>query len=104
MNKVIKDIAEQAVEATQLMMIMEYTTFESKLYEKFAELIAKECASLCSNPADAAAMLEHFGVEEQQVCQGWVCHKCGTDRTKAVCPKGHMAAATGDCPMSGVAL
>lgn len=32
---------------------------------------------------------------------GWVCAKCGTDRTKAACPKGHSAALTGDCPMVG---
>jgi hypothetical protein len=33
--------------------------------------------------------------------RGWVCGKCGTDRTKAACPKGHSAALTGDCPMVG---
>ena len=100
MNKVIKDIADDC----GLYIAYDNKDVTDKEIEFFAEQIAKECASLCSNPADAAAMLEHFGVEEQQVCQGWVCHKCGTDRTKAVCPKGHMAAATGDCPMSGVAL
>lgn len=30
---------------------------------------------------------------------GWLCEKCGTDRTKAPCPKGHSAALTGECPM-----
>jgi hypothetical protein len=34
---------------------------------------------------------------------GWVCGKCGTDRTKAACPKGHNAALTGECPMVGAA-
>lgn len=33
---------------------------------------------------------------------GWKCPKCGTDRTKAACPKGHSAALTGDCPMVGI--
>ena len=33
---------------------------------------------------------------------GWTCPKCGTDRTKAACPKGHSAALTGDCPMGGI--
>lgn len=42
---------------------------------------------------------EHFDIESP----GWVCPKCGTDRTKAVCPKGHNAAITGECPMHGVA-
>lgn len=35
--------------------------------------------------------------------EGWVCPKCSTDRSKAVCPRGHTAALTGDCPMIGVA-
>jgi hypothetical protein len=34
---------------------------------------------------------------------GWKCGKCGTDRTKAACPKGHGAALTGECPMVAVA-
>jgi hypothetical protein len=34
---------------------------------------------------------------------GWMCSKCGTDRTKAPCPKGHSAALTGECPMVGTA-
>jgi hypothetical protein len=39
MNEKIKELAEQAVNDTQLRMIMEYKNFESKLYERFAELI-----------------------------------------------------------------
>jgi hypothetical protein len=39
MNERIKLLAEQAVEETHQMMIMEFKNFESKLYEKFAELI-----------------------------------------------------------------
>ena len=34
---------------------------------------------------------------------GWLCVKCGTDRTKAPCPYGYSAALTGQCPMVGVA-
>ena len=84
MNERIRQLAKQAVEETQLMMIMEYKNFESKLYEKFAELIVKECASICEingqsykhsfTPAKArlaestsnhCAMMinKHFGVE-----------------------------------------
>jgi hypothetical protein len=39
-------------------------------------------------------------VEEHK---GWVCPKCGVDRTRDVCPKGHTAALTGDCPMTATA-
>ena len=75
MNKRIRELAEQAVEETQLMMIMEYKNFESKLYEKFAELIVRECAKFLeensgydeSNNAwhpEPEDLLKHFGVEE----------------------------------------
>ena len=30
--------------------------------EKFAELIVRECADLCTNPLDTEDILEHFGV------------------------------------------
>jgi hypothetical protein len=52
MNERIKELAEQAVNETQLMMIMEYKDFESKLYEKFAELIVKECMTICEDVAE----------------------------------------------------
>ena len=71
--------------------------------EKFAELIIRECANVA---ADHEALdiyeeiREHFGVEERK---GWICSKCGVDRTQAVCPKGHTAAITGDCPMTAEA-
>ena len=45
-------------------------------------------------------MNELIGVEERK---GWVCPKCGIDRTKDVCPKGHTATMTGDCPMTATA-
>ena len=35
--------------------------------------------------------------------KGWICSKCGVDRTKSVCPKGDTAALTGDCPMIATA-
>ena len=43
MNERIRELAARAVEETQLMMFMEYKNFESKLYEKFSELIIQEC-------------------------------------------------------------
>jgi hypothetical protein len=78
---------------------------------KFAELIVRECASMArvfqNNEYDFTGdldldefMLKHFGVEERK---GWVCPKCGVDRTRDVCPKGHFATMTGDCPMTATA-
>ena len=73
MNQRIRELAEQAVKETQSLMIMEYKNFESKLYEKFAELIVRECAEQVitgpNGPAhyavEAAIRLKkHFGVEE----------------------------------------
>jgi rubrerythrin len=97
MNERITDLADQANrEGNQYGRI--YMD-----YEKFAELIVRECANVIHNrigPKSALDILEHFGVEKSQ---GWICPKCGTDRTKEVCPKGHMAAVTGDCPMTAEA-
>ena len=62
MNERIRELAEQAVEETQLMMIMEFKNFESKLYEKFAELIVQECADICYHHSNAAGGVDtHFG-------------------------------------------
>jgi hypothetical protein len=91
--------------------------------ERFAELIVRECIMVCwpggesdilyeqANAIDKAfidgqdacveRLKQHFGVEEPR---GWVCPKCGIDRTKESCPNGHHAALTGHCPMIGVAL
>ena len=41
MNERIKEHARQAVEETHSLMIMEYKIFESKLYEKLAEMIVE---------------------------------------------------------------
>ena len=79
--------------------------------EKFAELIVKECADIAkhhvmniSTYADAEFVEEQikkdFGIKEQT---GWVCNECGVDRTKEECPKGHIAAITGECPMTAEA-
>ena len=72
--------------------------------ERFAEKIVRECDMVLSKDDGAThhseLLFTHFGVEERK---GWVCPKCGVDRTRDVCPKGHMAAATGDCPMIATA-
>ncbi len=73
MNERIRELAVQAVEETQLLMIMEYKNFESKLYEKFAELLVGECveigikAWLADNSTvptfPSKQIKEHFGFE-----------------------------------------
>lgn len=81
MKERIKLLAKQAVEETQQLMIMEYKNFESKLYERFAELIAQDCliiiAENAGGPYDIAMTDEtrkiwniwieiatHFGVKQ----------------------------------------
>ena len=95
MNARIQELEDQALEHPDL-----YSYDKERFLEIFAELIIRECANQVSRESEALSILEHFGVEESQ---GWVCPKCGMDRTKAACPKGHTAALTGECPMYGVA-
>jgi len=86
----------------------------------FAELIVEEFINNISKQSDDVISLvddwdrgyvaglqgavsiikEHFEVEEPQ---GWICSRCGVDRTKVTCPNSHHAALTGHCPMVGVA-
>lgn len=74
--------------------------------EKYAELIVQECIDKVevwetdSRNHISYMLKQHFGVEKSK---GWVCPKCGIDRTKDVCPKGHSAAITGECPMTAEA-
>ena len=68
--------------------------------EKYAELIVKECAEIAdkAEPYKANDLIkQHFAVEESK---GWVCPKCGVDRTKNVCPLGFGATVDGRCPMT----
>lgn len=51
----------------------------------------------------SAGHIDAWGVVTWARPTGWTCAKCGTDRTKAACPKGHNAAMTGECPMVGKA-
>lgn len=74
--------------------------------EKYAELIVKEMLQTCEDhPAWTGRMIgeeikQHFGVEEPR---GWVCPKCGADRTKIACPMGFGAQVDGRCPMTAEA-
>ncbi len=102
MNERIKELATKAG----------YKDFDYAIIaHKFAELIVEECRAVVTEvyrttPLELcgplltvdAKIAEHFyGVTESK---GWVCTKCGVDRTKDVCPLGHTAAITGECPMS----
>ena len=76
----------------------------------FAELIVKECGVALKPSVQVRDVIsrgqaydlikKHFGIEERK---GWVCPKCGVDRTREACPRGHTAAITGDCPMTATA-
>lgn len=57
MNTVIKDIAV----ASGLYIAYDNKAVTDKEIAFFAEQIAKECATLCSNASDATAILVHFG-------------------------------------------
>lgn len=81
--------------------------------EKFSELLLRDVAQFIEDKFDfcgdeiviSEAVLKQFGVEESKGWKptGWICPKCGIDRGKDVCPKGHSAALTGECPMVGEA-
>ena len=45
-NELISQLAKEAVEETQQMMIMYYPTFEAELYRKFAYKLIKEIEGL----------------------------------------------------------
>lgn len=49
MNKLIRELAIQANTQTTSLMIMEYSNFESHLYEIFAKLVAQKCVNICEN-------------------------------------------------------
>jgi len=117
MNERIRELARQAREYANSKE--PYEKIKNKAWidvydEKFAELIVRECIDTivrdtANYPGEGMmayyqgvqdagkSIKQHFGVEERK---GWVCPKCGIDRTKDVCPKGYTATMTGDCPMT----
>lgn len=115
MNRIF-ELAKQAVIETNLTGVY----IPEEFSQKFAELFVRECVGLCRQEQEnyllvgsdycddkaegfeeaAELIKEHFGFKEPK---GWVCPKCGVDRTKTVCPQGHTAAVEGKCPMIGVA-
>ena len=111
MNERIRELAEQAgaIEAKNITNIPRALSLNGEEIEKFAELFVQECGvalapmlrDMISRGQAYELIRQHFGVEERK---GWVCPKCGVDRTQDVCPKGDTAALTGECPMTGKAL
>ena len=102
MNERIRELAEQCYETGPLGKDgwPKWGIFNEV---KFADLLLFECVKLAvfkGDSATALAIKEHFGLEEPK---GWVCPKCGTDRTREPCPQGPMATVEGRCPMGGVA-
>lgn len=72
--------------------------------EKYAELIVQDCIDINKQELSFNAFeqlmnkyQDHFAVEESK---GWVCPKCGADRTKIACPQGFGATVDGRCPMT----
>jgi len=73
---------------------------------KLAYKIIKECAQVALTHrlygvlavGPDTVIKQHFGLETPK---GWVCPKCGVDRTKEVCPSGYNSLLVGDCPMVG---
>ena len=105
MNERIYELAEQAGAYCEVLRGGDYKppVLDGMNLEKFAELIVLKCAEIAdtAEPFLASDLIkQHFGIEERK---GWVCPKCGVDRTQDVCPKGHTAAVTGDCPMTATA-
>ena len=106
MNKRIQELADEAeLYAVSDNSSMLFDVWKKRYTEKFAELIVKECADIGDLYEGGeyqvrTQILAHFGIEETE---GWVCPRCGVDRTKNVCPHGYTATIEGKCPMIGVA-
>ena len=105
MNERIRELINEATSFKEGLIEEKYD-IEVFDKEKFAELFVRECGvalnpmlrDMISRGQAVELIKKHF---EQHT--GWICPKCGVDRTKDVCPKGHTAAITGDCPMIAIA-
>lgn len=109
MNERINDLFDKALDEVVPNTWTNLTMDQlNDIKNKFAELIIEQCCTalhpmlrdMISRGQGQDLIRQHFGIEERK---GWVCPKCGVDRTQDVCPKGHTAAVTGDCPMTGIA-
>ena len=64
MNERIKELARQSgALPTQDCGVPQWDIDEDE-FEKFAELIVRECAEICLEANDHKNILQHFGVEE----------------------------------------
>lgn len=109
MNERIQELKGQVLDKhfSHTWSTMDYDDIE-KFADKFAEVIINECCvalspmlrDMISRGQGVDAIKKHFGIVESK---GWVCPKCGTDRTKQECPKGYTAALSNECPMIGTA-
>lgn len=63
MNKRIQELAEQAGFKVNWQH-EDVHAIKMARFEKFAELIVKECAEICLEANDHKNILRHFGVEE----------------------------------------
>ena len=68
MNERIQELSKQAGLKIEYLMINPPKPLQilgsAEQFEKFAELIVRECAELCLADYDADIILAHFGVEE----------------------------------------
>ena len=68
MNELIEKLAEQAGLKVEAWMTNPPKPFQilgsTEQFEKFAELIVRECADLVRDDDNAFDILKHFGVEE----------------------------------------
>ena len=65
MNERIRELAEQATKYAHTKNDSLHQFNLDALYEKFAELIVRECGEWCGHDTQGvAAMFKHFGVEE----------------------------------------
>jgi hypothetical protein len=62
MNERIRELAKQAEIKWQHQEDVIYSTMTLEQFEKFSELIVRECATLAFDGPNG--ILEHFGVEE----------------------------------------
>ena len=110
MNERIRELAKEAgyylydlTETHECKTVETDSTDEWITLAKFAELIVRECMEINKQELAFNAFerlmnryQEHFTVEEPK---GWICPKCGADRTKIACPLGFGATVDGRCPM-----
>jgi hypothetical protein len=105
MNERIKELINEATSFKEGLIEGKYDIEEFDK-EKFAELIIEDaCRVLNPMLRDMISRGQAVDLIRKNFEQrpGWVCPQCGVDRTKDVCPKGHTAAITGECPMTASA-